>query len=166
MTTSAGPLSGNIGMRKRFGLSRLTRVLSAFASASGASAVEFALAIPIFLGLVLGTIEMGRVMFTQAIVYYAAQEATRWAVGNPKTAEQTEQQYADLVADHTESRLILISPNNTATVTAVAPADPTDGTRLVTVTVSYSFEFMLPFLGIGPIQLNSNSAGFLIQDLG
>ena len=144
----------------------VTRLLRGLRSTSGMSVVETALVLPLFLILLIGVIDGGRVMFTQAIVYFAAQEATRWAVANPKTAEQTEQQYTDSIKDYATSRLILISKNNSGTVTTVAPPDPTDGTRTVSVTINYTFDFIIPFLGIGPVTLNSSSSGFLIPDLG
>jgi len=144
----------------------MSRLLRGLKSTSGMSVVETALVLPLFLILLLGVIDGGRVMFTQAMVYYASQEATRWAVANPKEPEQTEQEYKDSITDYANSRLILISKNNSAAVSTVAPPDPTDGTRTVSVTINYSFDFIIPFLGIGPMMLTSTSSGFLIPDLG
>ena len=143
----------------------MTRLLRGVRSTSGMSVVETALVLPLFLILLIGVIDGGRVMFTQAMVYYAAQEATRWAVANPKEPEQTEQEYKDSITDYANSRLILISRNKSAAVSTVAPPDPTDGTRTVSVTINYSFDFIIPFLGIGPMMLTSSSSGFLIPDL-
>ena len=143
-----------------------TRLRRGLKSTSGMSVVETALVLPLFLILLLGVIDGGRVMFTQAMVYYAAQEATRWAVANPKEPEQTEQEYKDSITDYANSRLILISRNKSAAVSTVAPPDPTDGTRTVSVTINYSFDFIIPFIGIGPMTLSSSSSGFLIPDLG
>ncbi len=145
--------------------SLMTRLLRGLKSTSGMSVVETALVLPLFLILLIGVIDGGRVMFTQAMVYYAAQEATRWAVANPKEPEQTEQEYKDSITDYANSRLILISRNKSAAISTVAPPDPTDGTRTVAVTINYSFDFIIPFLGIGPMTLTSSSSGFLIPDL-
>ena len=144
----------------------MSRLLRGLKSTSGMSVVETALVLPLFLILLLGVIDGGRVMFTQAMVYYAAQEATRWAVANPKEPEQTEQEYKDSITDYANSRLILISRNKSAAISTVAPPDPTDGTRTVSVTINYSFDFIIPFIGIGPMTLSSSSSGFLIPDLG
>ena len=144
----------------------VTRLLRGLRSTSGMSVVETALVLPIFLILIVGVIDGGRVMFSQAIVYYAAQEATRWAVANPKEETQTEQEYIDTVTAYAESRLILISKANSAAVSTVAPPDPTDGTRTVSVTINYTFDFIIPIVGIGPITLSASSSGFLIPDLG
>ena len=144
----------------------VTRLLRGLRSTSGMSVVETALVLPLFLILIIGVIDGGRVMFSQAIVYYAAQEATRWAVANPKTEEQTEEQYKQSITDYATSRLILIARSNSAAVSTVAPPDPTDGTRTVSVTINYTFDFIIPILGIGPVMLTSSSSGFLIPDLG
>jgi Flp pilus assembly protein TadG len=144
----------------------MTRILRGLRSTSGASVVEIALVLPLFLILLVGVIDGGRVMFSQAIVYFAAQEATRWAVANPKEETQSEQDYINSITDYATSRLILISKSNSAAVSTVAPPDPSDGTRTVSVTINYTFDFILPFLGIGPLTLSASSAGFLIPDLG
>jgi Flp pilus assembly protein TadG len=62
----------------------------------GAAAVEFAIILPILLLCVLGLIEFGRAIWTQATLDYAVQAAARCAAVDPLTcgtAAQT-QQYA------------------------------------------------------------------------
>ncbi len=132
-------------------------------SRRGATAVEFAFAAPVVIALMLGVMESGRAVFTQMILYHAAQEATRWAVANPKTTDQTDDEYNALVKQKAESKMILISQDQMATVSAIAPPDPTDGTRTVSVQVSYDFRFMLP-ISDKVVQITSSSEGFLIED--
>ena len=62
------------------------RLLSGYRKGRGQGMVEFALALPIFLLLVLGVIEFGRLLMTYSAVFSAAREASRYgaAVGtNP-----------------------------------------------------------------------------------
>jgi len=49
----------------------------------GAAAVEMALVLPVLLLLVLGTMEVGRMAFTQAALTFAVQEAARCASVRP-----------------------------------------------------------------------------------
>ncbi len=63
---------------------RLVRFFRGPVSEAGVTAVEFALAASVFLTLLLGVIELGRFSFTQAMLFYAAEEGTRWAVVNPR----------------------------------------------------------------------------------
>lgn len=132
-------------------------------SRRGATAVEFAFAAPVVIALLMGVVESGRAVFTQMILYHAAQEATRWAVANPKTTDQTDDEYNALVKQKAESKMILISSDQMATVSAIAPPDPSDGTRTVSVQVSYDFRFMLP-ISDKVVQITSSSEGFLIED--
>lgn len=51
----------------------------------GAAAVEFALVLPLFLVLVLGAMDLGRIFFTLNALGAAAQQAGRYAMINPRT---------------------------------------------------------------------------------
>ena len=46
----------------------------------GSAAVSFGFGIPVVLSAIFGTIELGRLGFTQAALQYAAEEATRYAI--------------------------------------------------------------------------------------
>lgn len=144
----------------------LASVWAWFAGTRGATAVEFALTAPIVLGLIFGAMEGGRAIFTQAVLNHAAQSTTRWAIVNPPAAGQTAQQYSDSLEVHANSKLILISPNKVATSTATSPTNPADNTRTITISVSYDFDWMLPFVGAatGPIRLSAMSSGFLAEN--
>ena len=145
---------------------RLAGLIRGLRSCEGATALEFALAVPILFGLLFGVMESGRAMFTRGMIFYAAQEATRWAVAHPKESTQTDAEYDQAVEDYTKSKLWFISPNQTATVTAIGDPDPTTGTRTVSVQVSYTFKFMMPYLSTSDFNFTSSSSGYLIEDLG
>jgi hypothetical protein len=55
----------------------------------GQTLVEFALAIPIFLILIFGIFEFGRVMLTYTSVFTASREAARYAASTEEIAEDT-----------------------------------------------------------------------------
>ena len=121
----------------------------------GVSAVEFALLAPVFMGLVIGVIEFGRVAYTQGVVSFAAEEATRYAVVNYSISE-TE------VRNLAEACLLGIDPDRIDAIIVTGPVDPVDNTRTISVEVSYNFEFLLPYLPAGTIPIVGRSRGFLI----
>lgn len=122
---------------------------------SGVSAVEFSLLAPVLLALVFGVIELGRVAYTQGVVSFAAEEATRHAVVNYAFSE-------DDVRDLTEACLLGIDRDRIDAIVVTGPVNPADNTRTISVEVSYNFEFLLPFLPEGTIPIRGTSRGFLI----
>ena len=52
-------------------------------SPRGQSIVEFALILPVFLYLLLGVVDIGRVIFYQSLVNNAARDAARYALAHP-----------------------------------------------------------------------------------
>lgn len=125
------------------------------ADCRGVSAVEFAFLAPVFLSMILGVIEFGRVAYTQGVVSFAAEEATRYAVVNYSISEEE-------VRDLAEACLLGIDPDRINAIIVTGPIDPVDNTRTISVEVSYSFEFLLPFLPEGTIPISGRSRGFLI----
>ena len=101
--------------RKKAKDAGLARFLGGLGSKSGTAMVEFGLVLPFFLALLFGIMEGGRVMFTQAVMSYATQSATRWSVVNPQASGQTLADYEQQIEDYAKSKLILISPNHVAT---------------------------------------------------
>lgn len=135
---------------------RLLRELRRLAAdRSGLSAVEFGLLAPVFLALVLGVIELGRAAYTQGVVSFAAQEATRYAVVNYAISEEE-------VRDLTKDCLLGIDRNRINAIVVTGPINPVDNTRTISVSVSYNFAFLLPFLPEGTIPISGTSSGFLI----
>lgn len=121
----------------------------------GAAAVELALTLPLFLAAVFGVIEVGRLIYTQAALSYAAEEATRYAVVNEGSVTTTE------IEAYAAARLIGVIDSDTAVFSAAAPLDVVSNTSLFTVTVSYPYDFMLPYVADGAITLSASSTGFL-----
>lgn len=121
----------------------------------GALAVEFALGAPIILSAIFGTIELGRLGFTQAALQHAAEEATRFAI-----VREGQITPADIEA-FAATKLTGVFNREAAVVTATAPIDPVTGTSLFSVQVNYQYQFILPFLPDSGIQLSGNSSGFI-----
>ncbi len=149
-----------------------TRLFRGPDSESGVTAVEFALAAGIFLSLLLGVIELGRFAFTQAMLFYAAEEGSRWAIVNPpppSDASQAEQDAYDLqLKDYIKSKVALAGLIDGEGVDATIDADykdNPDNTRWVDIEVRYTFDFLMPFFGgMGPVVIDAKSKGFLAEE--
>ncbi len=66
---------------------------------SGTTAIEFALLAPILFTLVLGGIEFGRFIWTQAALDYAVQEGARCGIYNPDNLCSTGSEVQTFAAD-------------------------------------------------------------------
>jgi Flp pilus assembly protein TadG len=153
-------------------LPALTRLLRGSESESGVAAVEFALTAGIFLSLLIGVIELGRFAFTQALLYYAAEEGSRWAIVNPPPPadadNQTKNNYQKQLKDYVKSKVLLTNLIDEQGLDATINPKITgnaDNTRWVDIRVSYTFNFLMPFFGgLGPILIDADSVGFLAEE--
>ena len=121
----------------------------------GALSVEFGLAVPIILSTVFGTVELGRLGFSQAALQHAAEEATRYAIVREGQITPEE------IETYAASKLTGVFDREAAVITAAAPIDPVTGTSLLSVQVNYQYQFLLPFLPHEGVQLSGNSSGFI-----
>ena len=105
---------------------------------SGATAAEFALVFPLALLFLLGAVELGRMLWLQNSLQYAAEQAVRCAVVNTATcssASAIEQYAANLVYGTPVSSTVF-------SVTYVTyPTYPSDG---VQVSASLTFTPLIP----------------------
>tara|TARA_Y100000588_G_scaffold143614_1_gene157561 strand:- start:132 stop:575 length:444 start_codon:yes stop_codon:yes gene_type:complete len=122
---------------------------------SGALSVEFALGVPIILTAVFGTIETGRIGFTQAALQHAAEEATRFAIVREGEVTPTD------IEEFAATKLTGVFDREAAVITAAAPIDPVTGTSLLSVQVNYQYQFILPFMPAEGIQMTGSSSGFI-----
>ena len=70
-----------------------------FSSHKGASMVEFALVLPLLLLILFGIIELGAVLYNQAVITNASRDASRYAARfytNPANATATRPQCSDI----------------------------------------------------------------------
>ncbi len=118
--------------------------------ASGIAAVEFALVLPVFISIVLGLIEIGRVLYTDHTLDHAAREGVRYAIVRGASSP-TPALSSDIVA-LVKSRAAPLDP---AMVGVAVSFDPNNKPgSAVAVQVSYNFEFLMP-VPFGPINLTS-----------
>jgi len=97
----------------------------------GAAAVEFAVVAPVFLLLVFGMIEYGRMVMVQQVLTNASREGARVAVLDGSTAQEVQ----DTVSQYLNSGSIQ------GAVITVDPANPTDAGFGDPVTVSVDIGF-------------------------
>lgn len=113
--------------------------------------VEWALVLPVLLGLTLGTIEMSRLWFAYNNVSQAAMEGARYAVVSGATSDTPAS--SDDIRDFVKGRVAGLDP------AAVAVTVSWDSTNYpgypVTVRVDYDFNFVA--LGLGPVPLSRAS---------
>lgn len=130
----------------------------------GATAVEFALTFPIYLGSVVLLAEVARIAYTQGVIIHAAEEATRYAlVHYDATVDQVQTKARD--------NLLGLDPENLIAIIVTAPVDPEDQTKLVTVEVEYTYTPILPINQLLPgtdsdgIRLRGESKGFITEEI-
>lgn len=122
----------------------------------GAAAVEFALGVPIMLTMLIGVVEVGRLAYTQSALYYAAQEATRYAIVRNGDVTDSE------LEDFAENRLVGVD-KDLAVLVAESPTNAVTNTSEFTVSVSFNYKPMLPILP-GTLKLSASSSGFVAFD--
>jgi Flp pilus assembly protein TadG len=119
---------------------------------AGASAIEFALALPLLLTVAFGLCMFGLAIFDWTIVSQAAREGARWASvrGTGSTTVAT----TSSVQTYVEGRTVGLTP---ITVTTTwTPASKAPGS-IVRVDVSYNFSWTLPFVGAKSFALSTSA---------
>ena len=111
---------------------------------SGTSLIEFAVLLPMFLTLVFGMIDVGRLFWAQTALQHAVEMAARCATINATTCGTA----ANVKTYATTQAYGLTFPTSTFTVTA-----PTCGNQ---VTASYAFSFS-SFLPVSTMTLAAKS---------
>ena len=105
---------------------------------SGATVVEFALVGGLFLGLILGVVEVGRLLWTLNALHYGAQQAARCAAVNSTLCGSNSllQTWAAGIGGST-------LPGSAFTLNSAAACG-------MQVTASYSMQLYLPYLNMDP----------------
>jgi Flp pilus assembly protein TadG len=122
------------------------RCTSPLARDDGTVAIEFAIVGLIFFALLLGSIELGRVMWMRNSVQFAAEEAARWALVRP-TASTTQ------IEDFARTRLT--SAPATATITATF--EPASEALYVVVTLTQVFTPVTTLVSTGVITVTGRA---------
>ena len=114
---------------------------------SGTALVEFAMVMPIYITLLLGLVEFGRAFWIRNTLQFAAEETGRYAMT----------QLATDSAPLTAKLQSQLSGIDAGSVSVQVTTDTTSGTNYVTITADYVFEFLVPFLPVGPVTLTGRS---------
>jgi len=140
--------------------------------------VEFAIAIPILLMLILGIMEIGRLIFAFNAVSAASREAARFgsAVGGTnglprymdcEEIKATAMRFGGLVGLEEDDILIQYDegPDTVIVSTTCPPTHPVKlGDRIV-VNVRVDYQPILPLLNVPPIPIRADSAHTIIQSI-
>jgi hypothetical protein len=143
----------------------------------GQGLVEFALILPIFLTLIMGIVEFGRLMITYAGVASASREAARYGASVGANTSGVEH-YRDCDGIRDEARRvaalapledsnIVIEYDNPATGFHTAACPPvllSLGDRII-VTVTVTFEPIVPLINMPPLPLQSTTARTVLRDI-
>ncbi len=153
----------NANVHKRRKASALRQKLNRFFKKDdGAVAVEFALTFPIFMTAIILIIELARVVYVQAVVTFAAEEATRYALVNYAATTQELEEYAT-------SNLLGVSQDQLVSIVVSGDLNA-DNTRLISITITYQYTPIIPvnmLLGDASrngFQISGTSAGFLTEE--
>lgn len=112
------------------------------------AAVEAALLMPVFLLFIFGTIEFGRAAYTKAVITFAVQEVSRYAMVATESNLST-------LKDKIAAKLIGLNPDKIEDLT-VSETTNADLTRTVTMTLNYRFEFLVPMLHMTDMTLTAD----------
>jgi Flp pilus assembly protein TadG len=128
---------------------------------AGQSLVEFALALPVLLLILLGLADFGRAFYYTTTISNAARAGAEYAAKNAGVGAN-----ATTIGYKVCNETGFVSYSATATcpglTTTVVPSPPVSGGSDVTVTVTYSFELISSYLvgriiGTDPIALRAQA---------
>lgn len=115
----------------------------------GATAVEFAIVFPLFMTMTLGLMEMSRALWIKASMQYATERATRFYMVNNSTSTADLVTYADGELD-----AVGVTYNVTFSATLNTATDP----DTMTVTATYSFQAIVPYIPFPDTTLTAQSS--------
>lgn len=120
---------------------RMVRRLSASSEQCGAAAVEFALLLPVLIALLVGTVDMGLMLYDKAVITNASREGARAGIvlRNPKPSSA---EITSVVQQYTQANLISLLPSNAPQV-KVLQSSPAVYPNPLQVSVSYTFKGLL-----------------------
>ena len=104
---------------------------------SGVAAVEFALVLPLLLGLLFGMVEVSLLLYDQAVITNASREGARAGIVL-KTPKLTTAEIEQVALNYSVNALISLGAAAPPVVTVTQAPDPVFATPLA-VTVSYTY---------------------------
>lgn len=127
--------------------------LSSWRDKNGAVMIELAISILLLLLIVFGIVEIGFAFFTKAMVTNAAREGARHAVTIDADNNSIDARVETYLADFLLTGVVTIEIDPTVTP---APKLPVTGTP-VTVTVTYNYSPLIPFIKSTPWNITSEA---------
>ena len=117
------------------------KILGMNNSEKGASAVEFALVLPLLLTLLFGTIEFGLLMYDKAMLTNACREGARFGIISA-SPRKTPDEITTVINQYCASNLITFGAATTPGVSVSSTGQNFGDDLTVTATYQYSFLFM------------------------
>lgn len=114
-----------------------------------ATAAEFALVFPVFMALVIGSIEISRAMWIKATIQFAAEQTTRYAIVNTSASLSDLETYAETQVTNTG----LDSSDMTFTATSETTADG----KFTIVTITQDFSLWVSYIPFPSTTLSGTS---------
>jgi Flp pilus assembly protein TadG len=116
----------------------------------GAAMLEFAIALPLILLLLFGTIEFGVLFYNKQVITNASREGVRAGITKKEITEPTRTEIKDIVINYSNDKLICLKNNISLTYSDIdVPDFDAQNDLKVTVTVAYDFLFS-QIIGLGP----------------
>lgn len=113
----------------------------------GATAVEFALVAPIFLLIILGVFEVGRLFWIKSSMQYAVEESARYVMLNTSTTTSALETYATTT----------VVGSFTGDITYVASKDTSTTPYTMTITATYAYTPLVDLIKMDAITLSTMS---------
>src|SRR3712207_4304176 len=120
---------------------------SRLARNDGVAALEFGLVGLVFLALLFGSIEIGRVIWVPNSLSFVAEEAARWALARSGVTNTQ-------VHDYAQTRL---SEIRTTGANITVTSTTTAGIRYVLITVTKAFTPVTPLVSIGTLTVTGQA---------
>jgi Flp pilus assembly protein TadG len=126
----------------------------------GASAVEFALILPLLIMLIFAILEFSLVLYNQHVITNASREGARAGIvaGLDRSADEHETVSRNTANNYCSNHLVTFSDNpNPLTISFPSTSAAISGDDF-TVTVTYIYDFLvLSSLGFGPVTLDAKT---------
>ena len=108
----------------------------------GASAVEFAIILPMLVVLILGIIEFGLLFYDKAVITNASREAARAGIIYQPDPRVDSTEIESVVLNYCNNKLVTFGSSTGPTVTVPNGPCTTSGDELA-VSVTYQYEFLV-----------------------
>jgi Flp pilus assembly protein TadG len=110
---------------------------------SGASMVEFAIILPLFIVLIFGIIEFGLLFYNQGIITHAAREGARAGIVYDANSRISVSEIEAEVNNYILDNLVSFSPSTPdIDINNACPVETSSGQELI-VNVSYDYSFLV-----------------------